>query len=129
MANTEWSYGTKDGLDRKLILAGFTVIEDDRITIHLRDQLISSTGAIVTDVTAGYSIVKGATCYDVDGGPLPKKNQSGEIQYEFDEEGIATDTPEARDNAYENIKYYIDNKIKSVYELIDAGVVERYKLS
>ena len=30
MTNKEWSYGTHNGLDRKLKLVGYTFIEDDQ---------------------------------------------------------------------------------------------------
>lgn len=127
MANKIWSYGTLNGLDRRLKLVGFTFIEEDEpnpmITVFLREQLLSPTNEIVSDKSADYSIVKGKVSNDIDGAALPKKNTLGEIQYE--EDGV---TPLARDNAYENIVYYIDNKVFSVYELIDEGVKERFKL-
>lgn len=127
MANKIWSYGTLNGLDRRLKLVGFTFIEEDQpnpmITVFLREQLLSPTGEVVSDKAADYSVVKGKISKDIDGSVLPKKNTLGEIQYEEDEE-----TPLARDNAYENIKYYVDNKVFSVYELIDEGVTERFKL-
>lgn len=127
MANKIWSYGTLNGLDRRLKLVGFTFIEEDQpnpmITVFLREQLLSPTGEVVSDKAADYSVVKGKISKDIDGSVLPKKNTLGEIQYEEDEE-----TPLARDNAYENIKYYVDNKVFSVYELIDEGVKERFKI-
>ena len=46
------------------------------------------------------------------------------IQYE--EDGV---TPLPRDNGYENIVYLIENQLTTVYDLIDAGVVERFKIS
>jgi hypothetical protein len=46
----------------------------------------------------------------------------------LDEEGNPTETPLPRDNAFENIVYYIDNKIFTIYELIDAGVKEHFNL-
>jgi len=127
MANKIWSYGTQNGLDRRLKLVGFTFIEEDQpnpmITVFLREQLLSPTGEVVSDKTADYSVIKGKVSTDIDGGVLPKKNTLGEIQYEEDGE-----TPLPRDNAYENIIYYVDNKVFSVYELIDEGVKERFKL-
>lgn len=127
MVNKIWSYGTSNGLDRRLKLVGFTFIEEDEpnpmITVFLREQLLSPTGDIITDKAADYSVIKGKISYDIDGNPLPKRNTLGEIQYE--EDGV---TPKPRDNGYENIVYYIDNKIFSVYELIDSGVKERFKL-
>ena len=127
MANKIWSYGTLNGLDRRLKLVGFTFIEEDQpnpmMTVFLREQLLSPTGEIVSDKAADYSIVKGKVSTDIDGAALPKKDLNGEIQYE--EDGV---TPLARDNAYENIVFYVDNKTFTIYELIDSGVVERFKL-
>jgi len=127
MANKTWSYGTLNGLDRILKLVGFTFIEEDQpnpmMTVFLREQLLSPTGEIVSDKAADYSIVKGKVLTDIDGAALPKKDLNGEIQYE--EDGV---TPISRDNAYENIVYYVDNKTFTIYELIDSGVVERFKL-
>ena len=127
MANKIWSYGTQNGLDRRLKLVGFTFIEEDgpnpMITVFLREQLLAPDGEVVSDKTADYSVIKGKVSLDIDGSVLPKKNTLGEIQYE--EDGV---TPLARDNAYENIIYYVDNKVFSVYELIDEGVKERFKL-
>ena len=127
MINKEWSYGTLNGLDRRLKLVGFTFIEEDQpnpmITVFLREQLLSPTGDVVSDKAADYSLIKGKVSLDIDGGVLPKKDLQGNIQYE--EDGV---TPLARDNAYENIIYYVDNKVFSVYELIDAGITERFKL-
>lgn len=127
MANKIWSYGTLNGLDRRLKLVGFTFIEEDQpnpmMTVFLREQLLSPTGEIVSDKAADYSMIKGKVSTDIDGAALPKKDLNGEIQYE--EDGV---TPLARDNAYENIVYYVDNKTFTIYELIDSGVVERFKL-
>lgn len=132
MANKEWSYGTLNGLDRRLKLVGFTFIEEDQpspmITVFLREQLLSPTGEVVSDKAADYSVAKGKISLDIDGGTLPKKDTLGNIQYVLDEEGNPTETPQDRDNGYENIVYYIDNKVFTVYELIDAGVKERFKL-
>jgi len=127
MANKIWSYGTQNGLERRLKLVGFTFIEEDqpkpKMTVFLREQLLSPTGDVVSDKSADYSVVKGVISLDVDGGILPKKDLNGEIQYEEDQQ-----TPLPRDNAYENIVYYIDNKVLSVYDLINDGVIERFKL-
>ena len=127
MANKIWSYGTLNGLDRRLKLVGFTFIEEDEpnpmMTVFLREQLLSPTGEIVSDKAADYSIIKGKVSTDIDGAALPKKDLNGVIQYE--EDGV---TPLARDNAYENIVFYVDNKTFTIYELIDLGVQERFKL-
>ena len=78
MANKIWSYGTKNGLDRRLKLVGFTFIEEDEpnpmMTVFLREQLLSPTGEIVSDKAADYSIIKGKVSTDIDGAALPKKD-------------------------------------------------------
>ena len=131
MANKIWNYGVDPitGLERKLVLNTFLFQEDNnvrtspaKITIFLRERTYSN-GAIVSDKSADYDVIKGAISYDIDGSPLPKKDLQGNILYK--EDGV---TPQERDNAYENIIYYVDNKELSPYELIDAGVVERFKL-
>lgn len=129
MVNKIWNYGTQNGLERKLVLKGFTFIEDELITVFLREQLFSPTGAIVSDKPADYQVIKGKISTDVDGGVLPKRDLQGNIVYKLDEEGNPTEEPEERDNGFTNIVYYIDNKIFSIYEMIDAGVVERFKLN
>jgi len=123
-----WNYGTENGLNKRLVLDGFTFIEDKLITIFLREQLLSPTGEVVADKAADYKIEKGVISVDINGAPLPKRNLQWEIQYELDEEGNVTDIPLPRDNAFENIVYYIDNKVFTIYELIDSGVKERFKL-
>jgi hypothetical protein len=132
MTNKIWNYGQVNGLDRRLKLVGYTFIEDDQpnpmITVFLREQLLSPTGDVVSDKVADYSVMKDKISYNVDGLPLPKRNILGEVQYQLDEEGNVTDIPQERDNGYENIVYYVDNKVFTVYELIDAGVKERFKL-
>lgn len=129
MANKIWNYGQVNGLERKLVLKGFTFIEDELITVFLREQLLSPTGVIVSDKPADYQVIKGQISTDVDGGVLPKRDLQGNIVYKLDEEGNPTEEPEERDNGFTNIVYYIDNKIFSIYEMIDAGVVERFKLN
>lgn len=128
MVNKIWNYGTQNGLDRKLVLKGFTFIEAELITVFLREQLLSPTGAVVSDKPADYQVIKGQISTDVDGGVLPKRDLQGNIVYKLDEEGNPTEEPEERDNGFTNIVYYIDNKIFSIYEMIDAGVIERFKL-
>ena len=129
MVNKIWDYGTQNGLDRKLVLKGFTFIEAELITVFLREQLLSPTGVIVSDKPADYQVIKGQISTDVDGGVLPKRDLQGNIVYKLDEEGNPTEEPEERDNGFTNIVYYIDNKIFSIYEMIDAGVIERFKLN
>ena len=129
MANKIWDYGTENGLEKRLVLKGFTFIEDELITIFLREELLAPNGAVISHKPADYQVIKGQISTDIGGQPLPKRNTNGEIQYQVDEEGNVTDIPEARDNAFENIVFYIDNKVFTIYELIDAGVVERFKLN
>lgn len=123
-----WNYGTENGLDKRLFLKGFTFIEDELITVFLREQLLSPTGYVVSDKPADYQVIKGLISTDVNGSPLPKRNTNGEVQYELDEEGNPTENPLPRDNAFDNIVFYIDNKIFTIYELIDSGVKERFNL-
>ena len=133
MVNKEWNYGQVNGLDRKLKLVGFNFIEETEInpsiTVYLREQVLAPNGAIISDVNADYQVVKGKISYDIEGLPLPKKDLQGNIVYQVDENGNITDIPEERDNGFDNIVYYIDNKIFSIYEMIDAGVIERFKLN
>jgi hypothetical protein len=129
MANKIWDYGTENGLQKRLVLKGFTFIEDELITIFLREELLAPNGAVISQKPADYQVIKGQISTDIGGQPLPKRNTNGEIQYQVDEEGNVTDIPEARDNAFENIVFYIENKVFTIYELIDAGVVERFKLN
>jgi len=128
MTNKIWNYGQENGLDRRLVLSGFTFIEDKSITVFLKEELLSPTGAIVSSKPADYKVEKGVISTDINGAFLPKRNTLGEIQYELDEDGNPTETPLPRDNAFENIVYYIDNKVFTIYELIDAGVKERFNL-
>ena len=128
MTNKIWNYGTENGLDRRLVLSGFTFIEDKSITVFLKEELLSPTAAIVSSKPADYKVEKGVISTDINGAFLPKRNTLGEIQYELDEDGNPTETPLPRDNAFENIIYYIDNKVFTIYELIDSGVKERFNL-
>lgn len=128
MTNKIWNYGTENGLDRRLVLSGFTFIEDKSITVFLKEELLSPTDVVVSSKPADYKVEKGVISTDVNGAILPKRNTNGEIQYELDEEGNPTETPLPRDNAFENIVYYIDNKVFTIYELIDSGVKERFNL-
>ena len=133
MANKIWDYTNDpiDGSPRKLVLNQFLFQEDierrlpPKLTVFLLLKKYSSTGVEIkaAQTSADYDIVKGEISYDIDGLPLPKKDLQGNIIYK--EDGV---TPEERDNAYENIIYYVDNKVLSPYDLIDVGVVERFKI-
>ena len=128
MIDKIWNYGQENGLDRRLVLSGFTFIEDKSITVFLKEELLSPTDVVVSSKPADYKVEKGVISTDVNGALLPKKNTNGEIQYELDEDGNPTEIPLPRDNAFENIIYYIDNKVFTIYELIDLGVKEHFNL-
>ena len=130
MANKNWDYGTEpsNGLPRKLVLVGHHFLEVDldkpsfvpKITVFVRERSYLN-GVLATEKLVDYDIIKGVISTDINGNILPKKDLEGNILYE--EDGV---TPLPRDNAYENIIHYVDNKIMSIYELIDAGVQERW---
>jgi uncharacterized membrane protein len=128
MIDKIWNYGQENGLDRRLVLSGFTFIEDKSITVFLKEELLSPTDVVVSSKPADYKVEKGVISTDVNGALLPKKNTNGEIQYVLDEDGNPTEIPLPRDNAFENIIYYIDNKVFTIYELIDLGVKEHFNL-
>ena len=133
MANKIWDYGTEpsNGLTRKLVLVGHHFLEVDldkpsfvpKITVFVRERSYLN-GVLATEKLVDYEIIKGVVSRDINGNVLPKKDLEGNILYE--EDGV---TPLPRDNAYENIIYSVDNKVLSVYELIDAGVRERWLLN
>jgi len=133
MANKIWDYGTEpsNGLPRKLVLVGHHFLEVDtdkpnqipKITVFIRERSYLN-GVLATEKLVDYDIIKGVISTDINGKVLPKKDLQGNILYEAD--GV---TPLPRDNAYESIIYYVDNKIMSIYELIDDGVQERWLLN
>lgn len=126
MINKEWILNQDSAGTEKLVLVGHNFLEPDygaKITIYLRKIFTDANGVERSNVSAYYSVQKGVISYDIDGMPLPKKDLHGNIIYK--EDGV---TPQERDNAYDNIVYYVDNKIMSVYKLIDEGVKERFKI-
>ena len=133
MVNKKWDYGVElsNGLPRKLVLIGHHFLEVDldkpsfvpKITVFVRERGYLN-GVLATEKLVDYEIIKGVVSRDINGNVLQKKDLQGNILYE--EDGV---TPLPRDNAYENIIYYVDNKIMSIYELIDAGVTERWLLN
>jgi hypothetical protein len=132
MVNKNWAYGTdpETGLNRQLRLVGHNFLEPQdggRITVFLAVEIETPNGWKKIG-TADYAIEQGKISYDVDGEALPKKNIDGTFVYVLDENGNPTDVIADRDNAYDNIVYYVDNKVMSIYQLIDEGVVERFKL-
>ena len=133
MANKIWDYGVEpsNGLTRKLVLVGHHFLEVDldkpnftpKITVFVRERSYLN-GVLATEKLVDYDIIKGVVSTDINGLPLPKKDLQGNTLYQ--EDGV---TPQERDNAYENIIYYVDNKILSIYELIDEGVQEKWLLN
>lgn len=135
MANANiYEYGTDpiSGLPRRLVRDTVVVQEEmdsnpfPSAVVHLRLQTYNAqTGAVVTDVTAGYKVTKGQISYDVNGNPLPKRiinKETGEITTPINPE---TGEPYPRDNGYENIitlsqmpipfDTVLDNGIKEYY--------------
>lgn len=131
MINKEWILSDTAAGVEKLVLVGHNFLEPDfggKITVYLRKIFTDANGVERSNVNADYAVEKGKISYDVDGNALPKKNIDGTFVYVKDEEGNDTDEIAARDNGYENIVHYVDNKIMSIYELIDAGVVEKFNI-
>jgi len=130
MIKKEWILTDDTVGVEKLKLVGFTFLEDDqpkpRMVIYLRKIFTDANGVERSNVTADYSVEKGAISLDIDGNPLPKNElqPDGSLSPVLDEEG----NPVPRDNAYENIKAMVDSGI-SPYVLIDAGVKERFKIA
>ena len=126
MVNKEWSYGTHNGLDRRLKLVGYTFIEEDQpnpmITVFLREQLLSPTGEVVSDKAADYSVIKDKISYDIDSLPLPKRNTLGEVQYQLDEEGNVTDTA-----GYHKALYSAMNADKIAQHFYEQGKADAVK--
>ncbi len=129
MENKVWDYGTENGMQKQLVYQGHLFRVDKFMTIFLTEKLISPTGVVISTKPADYQIIKGKISTDILDNPLPKKNTEGQIIYKLDDDGNKTDIPEYRDNAFENIIFYINNKIFTISELIDEGVKERFKLN
>ena len=133
-----YEYGTdpKTGLKRRLIRDTAVVQEEmdsnpiPRAVVHLRLQTyVENEGVVtvVTDITAGYEVVKGQISYNVDGEALPKHiidPVTGEITTPIDPE---TGEPYPRDNGYDNI--IILSKLQVPFDaVLDNGIKEYYKL-
>lgn len=137
MNSNVYEYGTdpKTGLPRRLVRDTAVVQEEmdtnpkPRAVVHLRLQTyIEETGVTVTDVTAGYSVIKGEISYDVDGEVLPKhiiNPETGEITTPIDPE---TGEPYPRDNGYENI-ILLSTMAVPFDIVLDNGINEYYKIS
>ena len=137
MNSNVYQYGNDPitGLPRQLV-RDTAVVQEEMNTnplpcavVHLRLQTyIAETGAVVTDVSAGYTVKKGEISYDVNGNPLPKRiinPATGEITIPIDP---ATGEPYPRDNGYENIITLSQMPI-SFDTVLDEGIKEYYNLN
>lgn len=133
-----YEYGTdpETGLKRRLVRDTAVIQEEmdsnkkPKAVVHLRLQTyVDNDGmiAVVTDVSAGYEVVKGEISYNVDGEALPKyivNPETGEKTLDINPE---TDEPYPRDNGYENtitlskcpipFDGVLDNSIKEYYKI------------
>ena len=131
-----YEYGTdpKTGLKRRLIRDSALVQEEmdsnpnPKAVVFLRLQTyVENAGevVIVTDVSAGYEVVKGEISYDVNGVALPKhiiNPETGEITTPIDPD---TEEPYPRDNGYDNI--IILSKLPISFDgVLDTGIKEYY---
>ena len=133
-----YEYGTdpKTGLKRRLIRDSAIVQEQTdanstpKAVVHLREQTyVENAGEIVvvTDVSAGYEVVKDEISYDVNGVALPKhiiNSETGEITTPIDPK---TDQPYERDNGYDNIILLSTMKVE-FDTVLDNGIKEYYNL-
>ena len=132
----EYGIDPKTGLKRRLVRDTAVVQEEmdsnpiPRAVVHLRLQTyVENEGVVtvVTDITAGYEVVKGQISYNVDGEALPKHiidPVTGEITTPIDPE---TGEPYPRDNGYDNI--IILSKLQVPFDaVLDNGIKEYYKL-
>jgi len=132
----EYGIDPKTGLKRRLVRDTAVVQEEmdsnpiPRAVVHLRLQTyVENEGVVtvVTDITAGYEVVKGQISYNVDGEALPKNiidPVTGEITIPIDPE---TGEPYPRDNGYDNI--IILSKLQVPFDaVLDNGIKEYYKL-
>jgi hypothetical protein len=132
----EYEYGTdpKTGLNRQLVRDTVVIQEEmdnnplPKAVVHLRLQTyVENEGvkAVVTDVTAGYQVVKGQISYNLNGEPLPKhiiNPETGEITTPINPD---TDEPYPRDNGYENI--ILLSKMDIPFDsVLDSGIKEYY---
>ena len=132
----EYEYGTdpKTGLNRQLVRDTVVIQEEmdnnplPKAVVHLRLQTyVENEGvkAVVTDVTAGYQVVKGQISYNLNGEPLPKhiiNPETGEITTPINPD---TDEPYPRDNGYENI--ILLSKMAIPFDsVLDSGIKEYY---
>lgn len=133
-----YEYGTdpKTGLKRRLVRDTSLIQEEmdtnpkPKAVVHLRLQTYVETDGVVevvTDITAGYEVVKGEISFDVDGDPLPKyiiNPTTGEKTLDIDPE---TGEPYPRDNGYENTILLSTLPIE-FDTVLDNGIKEYYKI-
>jgi len=130
----EWGVDPITGLNRRLIRDSAIVQEEmdtnssPKAVVHLRLQTYINNDdsiVIVTDVTAGYEVIKGEISYDYYGNPLPKHEINpitGEITTPINPD---TDEPYPRDNGYDNI--IILSKLPVSFDnVLDVGIKEYY---
>ncbi len=136
-ANT-YEYGVDPitGLKRRLVRDTVVVQEEmdsnpkPKAVVHLRLQTyVENQGVInvVTDVTAGYEVVKDEISYDVNGVALPKhiiNPETGEVTTPIDPE---TEQPYPRDNGYENI-ILLSTMNVGFDSVLDTGIKEYYNI-
>lgn len=133
----EYGIDPKTGLKRRLVRDTAVVQEEmdsnpiPRAVVHLRLQTyVENEGIItvITDVTAGYEVVKGQISYNIDGEALPKRiidPVTGEITTPIDPE---TGEPYPRDNGYDNI-ITLSKMAVSFDGVLDTGIREYYKIT
>ncbi len=133
-----YEYGTdpKTGLKRRLVRDTSLIQEEmdtnpkPKAVVHLRLQTYVQTEGVVevvTDITAGFEVVKGEISYNVDGDPLPKyiiNPETGEKTLDIDPE---TEEPYPRNNGYENIILLSTLPIE-FDTVLDDGIKEYYKI-
>ena len=130
----EWGVDPITGLNRRLIRDSAIVQEEmdtnssPKAVVHLRLQTYINNDdsiVIVTDVTAGYEVIKGEISYDYYGNALPKHEinpTTGEITTPINPD---TDEPYPRDNGYDNI--IILSKLPVSFDnVLDVGIKEYY---
>lgn len=133
MNSNEYNYGIDpiSGLPRKLVRDTAVIQEEldsrtnPKAVIHLRIETYNpTTGATVTNETAGYEVVKGKISYNVKGEALPKHiiEPDGTITTPIDPE---TGEPYPRNNGYENIIQLSEMAIP-FDTVLDNGIKEYY---
>jgi len=133
-----YEYGTdpKTGLKRRLVRDTAVVQEEmdsnpsPKAVVHLRLQTyveIEGEIEVVTDISAGYDVVKGKISHNIEGEALPKHEinpETGEVTTPIDPE---TDEPYPRDNGYENI-ILLSTMSTPFDSVLDTGIKEYYKI-